>query len=60
MPVSNELINTTYQDLQGPIGLNLSRRIALWDRLIKKARTPIESGTYLERTFAGGAPARCR
>jgi len=57
MPVSTELVNTTYADLRGPIGKNLSRRIALWDRLIKKARTPMESGTYLERTFAGGAPA---
>lgn len=58
MPVSTELTNTTYADLGTEIHTNLSRRIALWDRLIKKSRTPMESGTFLERPFAGGAPAR--
>jgi len=58
MAVSTELTNTTYQDLKPSLENTNTRRIALWDRLIKKTRTPMESGTFLERPFTGGAPAR--
>lgn len=58
MPVSTELANTTYTEIGTELQNGLVRRIALWDRLIKGLRTPQESGTYIDRPFAGGAPAR--
>jgi hypothetical protein len=52
------LLNTTFADLRGPLVNSFVRSNELFDALDKKARMPMEGGTYIERSFSGGAPAR--
>ena len=58
MSISTELLNTTFEDLRGPLVNSFVRSSELFEALDKKARIPMEGGTLIERTFSGGAPAR--
>ena len=58
MSISTELLNTTFADLRGPLVNSFVRSNELFESLDKKARMPMEGGTYIERSFSGGAPAR--
>jgi len=58
MTISTELLNTTFADLRGPLVNSFVRSSELFEALDKKARMPMEGGTYIERSFSGGAPAR--
>ena len=58
MSISNEVLNTTFADLRGPLVNSFIRSNELFDALNAKARMPMESGSFIERTFTGGAPAR--
>lgn len=58
MAISLDVLNTTYEDLRGPLVNSFVRGSELLDALEKKARMPMEGGTLIERTFTGGAPAR--
>ena len=58
MSISTEVLNTTFADLRGPLVNSFVRSNELFDALDAKARRPMESGSYIERTFTGGAPAR--
>ena len=58
MSISTEVLNTTFADLRGPLVNSFVRSNELFDALDAKARMPRESGSYIERTFTGGAPAR--
>ena len=51
-------MNTTFEDLRGPLVNSFVRSSELFEALDKKARIPMEGGTLIERTFSGGAPAR--
>ena len=58
MAISNEVLNTTFADLRGPLVNSFVRSNELFEALQSKARMPMEGGSYIERTFTGGAPAR--
>ena len=58
MSISTEVLNTTFSDLRGPLINSFVRSNELWESLDKKARMPMEGGSLIERSFAGGAPAR--
>ena len=58
MSISTEVLNTTFSDLRGPLVNSFIQSNELWDALDKKARMPMEGGSLIERSFAGGAPAR--
>jgi len=58
MAISTELLNTTFADLRKPLVNSFVRSNELFESLDKKARMPMEGGTYIERSFSGGAPAR--
>jgi len=58
MAVSTELLNSTFADLRGPLVNSFIRSNELFQALDKKARIPVEGGTYIERSFSGAAPAR--
>ena len=58
MAISNEVLNTTFADLRGPLVNSFIRSNELFEALNSKARMPMEGGSYIERTFSGGAPAR--
>ena len=58
MSISTELLNTTFADLRGPLVNSFVRSNELFEALTTKARMPMEGGTQIERSFAGGAPAR--
>ena len=58
MAITTEVLNTTFADLRGPLVNSFLRSNELFDSLMSKAKMPMEGGSYIERTFAGGAPAR--
>ena len=58
MSISTEVLNTTFADLRGPLVNSFVRSNELFDALNSKARMPMEGGSYIERSFSGGAPAR--
>ena len=58
MAISNEVLNTTFANLQGPSKNAFMRSNELWASLQSKAQVSISGGSYFERTFSGGAPAR--
>lgn len=58
MAISTEVLNTTFADLRGPLVNSFIRSNELLDALMSKARMPSEGGSLIERSFAGGAPAR--
>jgi len=58
MAISNEVLNTTFEDLRGPLVNSFVRSNELFEALSDKARMPMEGGSLIERTFTGGAPAR--
>ena len=58
MAISTEILNTTFADLRGPLVNSFIRSNELLDALMSKARMPSEGGSLIERSFAGGAPAR--
>ena len=58
MAISTEVLNTTFADLRGPLINSFVRSNELFDALMTKAKMPMEGGSYIERSFAGGAPAR--
>jgi hypothetical protein len=58
MAISTEILNTTFADLRGPLINSFIRSNELLDALMTKARMPSEGGSLIERSFAGGAPAR--
>jgi hypothetical protein len=58
MSISTEVLNTTFADLRGPLVNSFLRSNELFEALMSKAKMPMEGGSYIERSFAGGAPAR--
>jgi hypothetical protein len=58
MAISTEILNTTFSDLRGPLVNSFVRSNELFESLMSKARMPMEGGSLIERSFAGGAPAR--
>lgn len=58
MAISLDALNTTFEDLRGPLVNSFVRGNELFEALEKKARMPMDGGTLIERTFTGGAPAR--
>ena len=58
MPISTEVLNTTFADLRGPLVNSFVRSNELFEALDSKARMPMEGGSLIERSFTGGAPAR--
>tara|TARA_A100001391_G_scaffold201928_1_gene190207 strand:- start:33 stop:1091 length:1059 start_codon:yes stop_codon:yes gene_type:complete len=58
MSISTEVLNTTFADLRGPLVNSFVRSNELFDALNTKARMPMEGGSFIERSFSGGAPAR--
>ena len=58
MAISTEVLNTTFADLRGPLINSFVRSNELFDSLMTKAKMPMEGGSFIERSFAGGAPAR--
>ena len=58
MAITTEVLNTTFADLRGPLVNSFLRSNELFESLMTKAKMPMEGGSYIERTFAGGAPAR--
>tara|TARA_R110000824_G_scaffold39711_7_gene119796 strand:- start:4658 stop:5740 length:1083 start_codon:yes stop_codon:yes gene_type:complete len=58
MAISTEVLNTTFEDLRGPLVNSFVRSNELFEALSDKARMPMEGGSLIERTFTGGAPAR--
>jgi hypothetical protein len=58
MAITTEVLNTTFADLRGPLVNSFLRSNELFDSLMSKAKMPMEGGSYIERSFAGGAPAR--
>ena len=58
MAISTEILNTTFSDLRGPLVNSFVRSNELFEALMSKARMPMEGGSLIERSFAGGAPAR--
>lgn len=57
---STELLNTTLADLGDKLVLTHAQSLPLMDKLIKNKQVNAEKrgGTYIERTFAGGSPAK--
>ncbi|MDI7267444.1 MAG: hypothetical protein QME96_05575 [Myxococcota bacterium] len=58
MPISDDVARTTYQDLRGPLENAFTRSTELWRHLERRAAIDMNSGTYIERTMTGAAPAR--
>ena len=58
MAITTEVLNTTFADLRGPLVNSFLRSNELFESLMSKAKMPMEGGSYIERSFAGGAPAR--
>ena len=58
MAISTEVLNTTFADLRGPLINSFVRSNELFDALMSKAKMPMEGGSFIERSFSGGAPAR--
>jgi hypothetical protein len=58
MAISNEVLNSTFADLRGPLINSFVRSNELFEALQSKARMPMEGGSFIERTFTGAAPAR--
>lgn len=58
MAISTEVLNTTFAALRGPLVNSFIRSNELFEALMSKARMPMEGGSYIERSFSGGAPAR--
>jgi hypothetical protein len=58
MAISTEILNTTFADLRGPLVNSFIRSNELLEALMSKARMPSQGGSLIERSFAGGAPAR--
>ena len=58
MAISTEILNTTFSDLRGPLVNSFLRSNFLFEALMSKARMPMDGGSFIERSFAGGAPAR--
>lgn len=57
---STELLNTTLADLGDELVLTQAQSLPLMNKLIKNKQVNKEAvgGTYIERTFAGGSPAK--
>ena len=58
MAIDLDTLNTTFADLRGPLINSFERSIPMWRELQKKARVSNDGGTYIERDFAAGAPAK--
>ena len=58
MAIDLDTLNTTFADLRGPLVNSFQQSIPMWRELQKKARVSNDGGTYIERDFAGGAPAK--
>tara|TARA_R110002020_G_scaffold27369_10_gene88239 strand:+ start:65 stop:1120 length:1056 start_codon:yes stop_codon:yes gene_type:complete len=58
MAIDLDTLNTTFADLRGPLLNSFERSIPMWRELQKKARVSNDGGTYIERDFAAGAPAK--
>jgi len=58
MAITTEVLNTTFADLRGPLVNSFIHSNELFESMMSKAKMPMEGGSYIERTFSGGAPAR--
>lgn len=58
MPITTEILNTTFSDLRPPLQVAFKRRDPLWRVLDDKAKIDQNTGSLIERTFTGTAPAR--
>ena len=58
MAIDLDTLNTTFADLRGPLVNSFEQSIPMWRELMKKSRVSNDGGTYIERDFAAGAPAK--
>ena len=58
MALSTETVNTVLSGLRGPLGLSFARRDPLWKALYLKNKVRQTTGSMIERSFTGAAPAR--
>lgn len=58
MPVSTELLNTTFQDFKGPLVTGFYSNTPTMAALKSKGRISGEGGAYVERDMQTGSPAR--
>lgn len=56
MPVSNDVLNSTLQDLKGPLLMSFEEKVPLFNWLKKASRTSSEKGTWIQRLLMGGSP----
>jgi hypothetical protein len=58
LAVSTDLLNTTLQDLKGPIEQMFEQKTPLYNWLQKKGRVSTDKGIYVQRPIMGGSPAQ--
>jgi hypothetical protein len=56
MPVSTDVLNSTLQDLKGPLLMSFEEKVPLFNWLKKASRTSSEKGTWIQRLLMGGSP----
>jgi hypothetical protein len=60
MPISREVLNTTFSNFRGPLVRTFSQNTPLRKMLIAKAKVSSDSGSFVERGIMTGSPARGR
>ena len=57
MAVSLDVLNSTLQDLKGPLLMSFNEKTPLFRWLEKTGRTSSEKGTWIQRMLMGGSPS---
>lgn len=58
MAVSLDVLNSTLQDLKGPLLMSFNEKTPLFRWLEKTGRTSSEKGTWIQRMLMGGSPSQ--
>lgn len=58
MAVSLDVLNSTLQDLKGPLLMSFAEKTPLFRWLEKTGRTSSEKGTWIQRMLMGGSPTQ--
>lgn len=58
MALSTELLNTTLEDLRGPLVNAFKTETVVYNELAKRKRVRMEGGTTIDRLHAGAVPAQ--
>jgi hypothetical protein len=58
MAVSLDVLNSTLQDLKGPLLMSFAEKTPLFRWLEKTGRTSSEKGTFIQRMLMGGSPTQ--